>query len=227
MTGRNIALIFEKASTRTRVRLRGRCPRPGRARHLSRVQAKRTSATRNRSRTPPECSDGCSTASNSGASPKRRGVLGRVRRRARMERADRHVAPHPDAGRHPDHPRPHAQASRGCHATATSATPATTRPTRSSSPARCSDSTSASARPMSLSHPRTSERIAEALAAESGARITVDRRRRRGGRRSGLPLHRRLGLDGRARRIRGTSASSCCCPIRSTPISWRRPATRR
>ena len=36
LAGKEIALIFEKTSTRTRVRVRGRRLRPGRARHLPR-----------------------------------------------------------------------------------------------------------------------------------------------------------------------------------------------
>ncbi len=43
----------------------------------------------------------------------------------------------------------------------------------------------------------------------------------------GLHPHRRVGLDGRAQGRLGTSASSSWRPIRSTPPCWRRPATRR
>ena len=64
---------------------------------------------------------------------------------------------------------------------------------------------------------RASETIAQGLAAESGARIHIgdDVARRRGGGR--LPLHRRLGVDGRAGRPTGGRGSSSCCPTRSTP----------
>ena len=71
MVGLNIALIFEKASTRTRVGLRGRRPRPGGPRHLPRAWGVPARATRSRSRTRPGCSGGCSTASSTGASPRR------------------------------------------------------------------------------------------------------------------------------------------------------------
>ena len=60
----------------------------------------------------------------------------------------------------------------------------------------------------------------------TGARITltddvdegVDGRR--------LPVHRRLGLDGRAEGRSGPSGSSCSRRTRSTPRRWPRPATR-
>ena len=64
LTGRNIALIFEKSSTRTRCcstsppTTRERAP-PTSARRA------RTSDARNPSPTPPACSAGCSTASSS------------------------------------------------------------------------------------------------------------------------------------------------------------------
>ena len=48
LAGRNIALIFEKTSTRTRSRVRGRRARRGRARHLPRARANPSSATRSR-----------------------------------------------------------------------------------------------------------------------------------------------------------------------------------
>ena len=38
LKGKNIAIIFEKTSTRTRRLIRGRCLRPGRARHLPRTE---------------------------------------------------------------------------------------------------------------------------------------------------------------------------------------------
>ena len=49
------------------------------------------------------------------------------------------------------------------------------------------------------------------------------RRRRRGGGGGRLPLHRRLGVDGRASPT-GTRGSTSSCPTRSTPSCWRPPA---
>ena len=48
LEGKNIALIFEKTSTRTRTVLRGGRQGPGRPRHLPRARAARRSATRSR-----------------------------------------------------------------------------------------------------------------------------------------------------------------------------------
>ena len=48
LAGKEIALIFEKSSTRTRDVVRGRRLRPGRPRHLPRARAARRSATRSR-----------------------------------------------------------------------------------------------------------------------------------------------------------------------------------
>ncbi len=49
------------------------------------------------------------------------------------------------------------------------------------------------------------------------------RGRRRGRERRRLPLHRRVGLDGRGRRASGRSGSSCSSPTRSTRTSVRAP----
>ena len=48
LQGKNIAIIFEKTSTRTRVVVRGRRLRPGRPRDLPRAERDRRSATRSR-----------------------------------------------------------------------------------------------------------------------------------------------------------------------------------
>ena len=48
LEGKNIALIFEKTSTRTRTRVRGRRQGPGRARDLPRARAAPRSGTRSR-----------------------------------------------------------------------------------------------------------------------------------------------------------------------------------
>ncbi|MCK7540016.1 MAG: ornithine carbamoyltransferase [Marinilabiliales bacterium] len=53
------------------------------------------------------------------------------------------------------------------------------------------------------------------MAAETGARITIDRRPVRGVCRLRFPVHRRLGVHGRARRCVGRSASGCSSPTRS------------
>ncbi len=58
----------------------------------------------------------------------------------------------------------------------------------------------------------------QALAQQTGAKLTPDRRHRRRGARRRLPLHRRLGVDGRTERDLAGSVSRCCGRIRST---WR------
>ena len=112
LKGKNIALIFEKASTRTRVRVRGGGLRPGRPRHLPRPErvADRSQGVDegHRPRPGPDLRRRSSTA----ASARRWSRAGPVRRRAGLERPDRRVPPHPDPGRRPDDDRAERQAAR-------------------------------------------------------------------------------------------------------------------
>ena len=86
------------------VGLRGRRARPGSARHLSGARRVPYRPQGDRSRTRPGCSGGCSTGSSTGASPTRTSrSLAQLCRGPGLERADRSVAPDPDAGRHAHH----------------------------------------------------------------------------------------------------------------------------
>ncbi len=51
---------------------------------------------KNPSPTPPGCWAGCTTASNTGATPRHRRAACQVFRRAGLERADQRIPPHPD-----------------------------------------------------------------------------------------------------------------------------------
>ncbi len=113
------------------VRLRGGRPRPGRPRHLPRSQrlAARPQGVGagHRPRARPDVRRRSSTA----ASPRTTvETLAALRRRAGVERAHRRVAPDPVAVRHAHDARAHRQAASRDLASPTSATPATTWPTR-------------------------------------------------------------------------------------------------
>ncbi len=183
------------------VGVRGRRPRSGCARDLPRPRGVPHRAQGDASRTPPGCSGACSTASSTAGFSQQTSRPGRVRRSAGVERPHRPVAPDADAGRHVDHARPLGQARSTRSPTATSVTPATTRPTPCWSPAHCWAWMCGSPHPRPCGPPRGSGDWPHELAQPSGARIDHHRRHVatavRGG---GLPLHRRLALDGRARR---------------------------
>ena len=195
LVGKNIALIFEKTSTRTRTGVRGRRPRPGRACHLP--GAERV----------PDRPQGVHEGHRPGARadlrrhrvPGLRAGDGRdprqVRRRPGVERADRRVPPHPDPGRHPHDDRAQRQA------------PARDRlllPGRRPQ----QHGQLADGRRLQARHGRPAVRPRAPVARRGpGQDLPRDRRgdrrpadphrgRGRGRGRRRLPLHRRVGLDG-------------------------------
>ena len=154
-------------------------------------------------------------------------MLGAVRRRAGVERADRPVAPDPDAGRRPHHARPLDQAARGDHLLLPRRRPQQHRQLAAGDRRAARAWTSASPPPSRcwpVAEVQRHRRRAGRAARAPGSRVSDDVAR--GGRGGRLPLHRRLGVDGRAGRGVGRADQRSCCPTRSTPSSWRRPATR-
>ena len=149
--------------------------------------------------------------------------LADVRRRAGLERADRPVAPDPDARRHPDHDASTTRAVERDRALLHSATAATTSPARCWSPARCSAWTSASPRRASLQPP--ADVVAAAPSAGRGpaaARIARHRRRRDAAvARRRLRLHRRVGQHGRVRRRVGDAGAAAAALPGDRRRCWR------
>ena len=130
LAGRNIALIFEKTSTRTRSAFEVAAHDEGG--HVTYLgpgesQLGHKESVKDTARVLGRMFDGIEYRGFTQDSVE---TLGRVRRGAGLERADRHLAPHPDAGRHPDHERPRRQATGRGVATATWATAGTTWRTR-------------------------------------------------------------------------------------------------
>ncbi len=137
-----------------------------------------------------------------------RGDAGGVRRSAGVERTDRRVPPDPDPRRRPDDDRAQRQAPER---------------DRLHLPRRRPQQHGqlADGRRLQVRHGRPALRPAGPVARDRAGRdLPRDRRGDRGpahphrGRRRGrlgcrLPLHRRLGLDGRGRRVSGRSGSSC------------------
>ena len=215
--GRNIALIFEKTSTRTRSAFEvGAHDQGAHVTYLGpdESQLGHKESMKDTARVLGRMFDGIEYR---GFAQEKVETLAALRRGAGLERADRPVAPDPDAGRRPHDARPRRHSRSKTSPTATSATPATTRRTRCSSPARCSASTSGSPPRGALADQPRSARSPSRLATSSGARLTVTDDVARGGRWSRLPLHRRLAVDGRAGGGVGRAHRASSCPTRSTP----------
>ena len=138
----------------------------------------------------------------------------RVRRRARLQRPHRRVAPHPDARRLPHHARGVAQALRRRSPTPSWATAGSTWAARCSSWARSWAPTSASCGPESLQPPADVVAIAHDIA---DAHRRPDHHHRRPGRRGvgrRLRPHRRVGVDGRGEGRVDRAGRSCSARTR-------------
>ena len=123
---------------------------------------------------------------------------GGLRRRAGLQRADRRVAPDPDARRHADHARALRQAAHRRSPSPSSATPATTWATRSSIAGAMMGMDVRMVAPKEhAAARRRAGRSRETLAPRDRRPDHAHRRRRRGREGRRLRLHRRLGLDGR------------------------------
>ena len=119
--------------------------------------------------------------------------------RARLQRAHRRVASDTDPRRLPDVPRAPRQAARRRSCSATSATRASTWPTPTSSAGEARDGRPDREPEVALAARR--DRRARPLDRSRDGRADHDHRgRRRGGEGRRRAAHRRLGLDGRARR---------------------------
>ena len=214
LAGRNIALIFEKTSTRTRSAFEVAAHDEGA--HVTYLgPGNPSSATRNRSRTPPGCWAGCSTASSTAGSP-----------RTRWRRSAQYAGVPVWNGLTDDwHPtqmladiltmRDHARQAAGRghlllprrrpeqHGELAAGHRRAARHGRPDLRPRAA----AAVRPGAGDRPRRSP-----PAPAPGSTVTADVAG--GGRGCRLPVHRRLAVDGRAGRASGTSGSTCCCPTR-------------
>ena len=208
------------------LRVRGRRLRPGRARHVHRAvrlahgpqgdgegHGARARPHVRRDRVPR-----LRAGDRRGARP--------VGRRPDLQRAHRRVAPDADPGRLPHLPRAHPQAARRGRRSATSATPASTWPTRTSSAARSSGWTSASRARKSLWPRDEIVELARLDRRRDGRADHDHRRRRRGGARLRRAAHRRLGLDGRAGRGLGGADRAAHAVPGQRRDDGARPATR-
>ena len=136
LRGKNIALIFEKTSTRTRCAFEVAAFDQGaRVTYLdpSGSQIGHKESMADTARVLGRMYDGIEYR---GFGQENVETLAALRRRAGVERADRRVAPDPDALRHAHHARAHATSTTARSRSPTSATPATTWATRCWSPAR-------------------------------------------------------------------------------------------
>ena len=130
LRGKNIALIFEKTSTRTRVAFEVAAYDQGA--HVTYLgpsgsQIGHKESMKDTARVLGRIYDGIEYR---GFAQETVEILAEVRRRPGLERADRRVPPHPDPGRRPHDDGAQRQARSARSPTATSATPATTWATR-------------------------------------------------------------------------------------------------
>ena len=151
--------------------------------------------------------------------------LAQLGRRADLQRPHRRVAPDADPGRLPHLPRAHPEAARRGRLLLPRRralqhgrlVPDRRREARDGRPDRQPEVAVAARR----------DRRARALDRRGDGRADHDHRGRRRGRpRLRRAPHRRLGLDGRARRGLGGADRAADARTRSTRRRWRRPATR-
>ena len=162
LAGRNIALIFEKASTRTRSAFEvGAHDEGAHVTYLGPEESQlgHKESIKDTARVLGRMFDGIEYR---GFAQESRRDPRRVRRGTGVERAHRHLAPDPDARRHADHARSRGQAAEPRSPTATWATAGTTPRTRCWSPAPCSAWTPGSAPPRHLQPSAEVRQIAEA-----------------------------------------------------------------
>ena len=217
LAGKNIALIFEKTSTRTRCAFEVAAYDEGA--HVTYIdptssQIGHKESMKDTARVLGRMYDAIEYR---GAGQEHRRGAGGVRRGAGVQRAHRRVPPDADAGRRPHHDRalPKAAARhRFC--------------VRRRRPQQRGQLAAAGGR--QARHGRAHRRAAGAVAGRGprddvpassrprpGRGITDHRRSAQGRQRRRLHLHRRVGVDGRAGRDVGRPDRSCCCPSRSTP----------
>ena len=173
LVGRNIALIFEKTSTRTRSAFEvGAHDQGAHVTYLGpgESQIGEKESMKDTARVLGRMFDGIEYR---GFAQENVEMLATLRRRAGLERAHRQVAPDPDARRRADDAGPRNEAASKRSPTATSVMPGTTRRTHCSSPARSSVPMCASPLPKRCWPSAEVRGIAERLAATSGARLTV------------------------------------------------------
>ena len=129
LAGKNIALIFEKTSTRTRCAFEVAAYDQGA--HVTYLGPSGSQIGHKESmKDTARVLGGCTTRSSTGASVRRSSRSSPVRRRPGVERAHGRVPPDADPRRHAHDDRAHRQAARARSRTATWATPATTSATR-------------------------------------------------------------------------------------------------
>ena len=212
-TGKNIALIFEKTSTRTRTAFEVAAYDQGA--HVTYLEPSGSQIGHKESMK--------DTARVLGPHlrrhrvprlrPGRRRDPGGVRRRAGLERAHRRVPPDPDARRRPHHDRAQRQAPPRHRLLLPRRRPQQHGQLAAWSAAASSAWTSGCARPSDLWPHDDLVKTCREIAEETGARLTLTEDVDEGVVRRRLPLHRRVGVDGRGQeRLGGADRAAHAVP---------------